>query len=133
MKFGQLIEHNARNILFKNDTENEAGRLDLDFFVFLKSFLRYKQVVSILLSYFGSPWRGHAIKTNYITFQTVDPDIFSIWQFDFLEKGLGLVSPLHFVYDFLRKIFIIRYILLNDETLLSSCLYFLRYWAICVM
>ena len=26
--------------------------------------------------------------------------------FDFLEKELGTVSPLHFVYDFLRKMFL---------------------------
>ena len=26
--------------------------------------------------------------------------------FDFLEKGLGIVSPPHFMYDFLRKIFL---------------------------
>ena len=26
--------------------------------------------------------------------------------FQFLEKGLGLVSPRHFVYDFLRKVFL---------------------------
>ena len=26
--------------------------------------------------------------------------------FDFLEKGLGIVYPPHFVYDFLRKMFL---------------------------
>ena len=30
-------------------------------------------------------------------------------QFDFLDKGLGLVSPPHFVYAFFRKIFIVSY------------------------
>ena len=45
--------------------------------------------------------------------------------FDFLEKGL-------FVYDFSRKMFII-YILLTDQVLLSDCLYFFRYWEICVL
>ena len=29
--------------------------------------------------------------------------------FDFLEKCLGIVSPLHFVYDFLRKMFLMLY------------------------
>ena len=29
--------------------------------------------------------------------------------FDFLEKGLGRVSPPQFVYDFLRKMFLILY------------------------
>ena len=29
--------------------------------------------------------------------------------FDFLEKCLGIVSPLHFVYDFSRKMFLMLY------------------------
>ena len=29
--------------------------------------------------------------------------------FDFLEKGLGIVSPPHFVYDFSRKMFLKLY------------------------
>ena len=34
MKFGRLIEYDLRNIFLKNHAENEAGRLDLDLFVF---------------------------------------------------------------------------------------------------
>ena len=34
MQFGQLIKYNVRNIFFKNDAENDAGRLDLDLFLF---------------------------------------------------------------------------------------------------
>ena len=40
--------------------------------------------------------------TNYIKLQTIDPEICS-------EKGLGLVSPLHFVYDFFKKMFLMLY------------------------
>ena len=29
--------------------------------------------------------------------------------FDFLERGLGIASPSHFVYDFLRKMFLMLY------------------------
>ena len=29
--------------------------------------------------------------------------------FEFLEKGAGIVSPLHFMYDFLRKMFLMLY------------------------
>ena len=29
--------------------------------------------------------------------------------FDFLEKGLGVVSPPHFVHDFTRKVFFMLY------------------------
>ena len=34
MKFGQLIEHNVRNIFFKNHAENEAGKLVPEPFLF---------------------------------------------------------------------------------------------------
>ena len=49
--------------------------------------------------------------------------------FNFSEKGLGLVSPPNFVNDF-EKCFSC-YILLTDQISLSDCLYFLRYWVIC--
>ena len=39
MKFGQLIDHNVRNIFLKNHAENEAGRLVLDLFFFFKKDL----------------------------------------------------------------------------------------------
>ena len=53
--------------------------------------------------------------------------------FDFLVKGLGIVSSPQFVYDFLRKMFLICDILLADQIALSDCLYFLRYWSLCVL
>ena len=52
--------------------------------------------------------------------------------FNFSEKGLGLVSPPHFVYDFQEKCFLC-YIRLTDQISLSDCLYFSRYLAICVV
>ena len=51
---------------------------------------------------------------------------------NFSEKGLGLVSPPHYGYDFSRKCFPC-YILLTEQMVLSDCLYFLRYWTICVL
>ena len=50
--------------------------------------------------------------------------------FDFLDKVLGIVSEAHFVYDFSTKMFLVK---LTDQISLSGCLYFLRYWAICVL
>ena len=47
--------------------------------------------------------------------------------FNFSEKGLGLVSPPHLMYNFSR------YILLIDQISLSDCFYFLRYWTIKVL
>ena len=52
--------------------------------------------------------------------------------FDFLDKGLGTVSPAHFVYDFSKKCSSC-YILLTDQISFPGCLSFLRYWAICVL
>ena len=38
--------------------------------------------------------------------------------FDFLDKGLGIVSPAHFVYDFSTKIFLMIYSIIHDILLL---------------
>ena len=50
---------------------------------------------------------------------------------DFFRKGLEIVSPPHFLYDFPKKSF--SHILLTDQISLSDCLYFLKYWAILVL
>ena len=52
--------------------------------------------------------------------------------FRFLGKGLGLVSVSHFANDFQEKWFSCC-ILLTDQISLSDCLFFLKYWAICVL
>ena len=59
-------------------------------FCFLKKlYMRYKQVACNLVSiYFDRP------QQNFIL------------NFDFLEKGLGIVSPPNFVFDFSRKMFL---------------------------
>ena len=44
--------------------------------------------------------------------------------FDFLEKGLGLVSPPYFVYDFSKKKYFMCFVLLTDQISLSDCLCF---------
>ena len=48
--------------------------------------------------------------------------------FDFLDKGLAIVSPEHFAYDFSTKIF-----LMFDQILLPGCVNFWRYWALFVL
>ena len=52
--------------------------------------------------------------------------------FDFLDKGLGIVSSAHSVYDFSTKMFLMLYSII-DQISLPYCLYFLRYWKICVL
>ena len=45
--------------------------------------------------------------------------------FEFLDRVLGMVSPVHFVYDFSRKMFLMLY-----SINWSDFMVFLRYWAI---
>ena len=52
--------------------------------------------------------------------------------FNFPEKGPGLVCPTYFVNNFREECFSYD-ILLSDQILLSYCLYFSRYWTICVL
>ena len=61
-------------------------------------------VSTLILIYFGRPRLGNTIKPNFNTYQTVDTEMFN---FDVLNKGLA--SPLHFVYDFSRKILLVLY------------------------
>ena len=77
MQFGQFIEYNFRNIFFKYLAENEAGRLVPDLFLFFKNAVRKvktngQHLFNIALIYFGRPLLKNAIKTNFITCQTVD-------------------------------------------------------------
>ena len=48
--------------------------------------------------------------------------------FDFLEKGLGIVSLPYFVNDFSKEKSFSCYTLLTDQVSLPDCLYVLRYW-----
>ena len=52
----------------------------------------------------GSLRLVHTIKTKLIKCQTIIST--DMLNFDFLEKGLGLVSPPLFVYHFLGKVFL---------------------------
>ena len=49
-----------------------------------------------------------------------------MFNFNFLEKDLGIVSVPHFVYDFSRKMFLMLYSL-TDSISMPDCLYFFRY------
>ena len=52
------------------------------------------------------------------------------FNFDFLDKGLGIVSPTHFAHEFSTEMLLLYS---TDQISLPGCLYFLRYWAICVL
>ena len=51
MKFGQLIEHNKRNIFFKNYAENEEGRLVPDLAVLFRKALCALKASGLQLSF----------------------------------------------------------------------------------
>ena len=78
MEFGQLVEYNVRIIIiFKNPAGDNMGKLISDFFSFFeKALFKVKAIGQHL-----RPRLGHTIKTNFVTFQTVDLEICSILDF----------------------------------------------------
>ena len=50
--------------------------------------------------------------------------------FNIPEKGMGLVSPPHFVYDFSRKMFLMLHSITKFHSLIA---FTLRYWVIYVL
>ena len=50
-----------------------------------------------------------------------------MFNFDFLEKSLGIVSPPHLENDFTRKAVLMLYFITHQISLPDS-LYFSRYW-----
>ena len=88
---------------FKNHAENEAGRLVADlYFFFEKALYELKandQHLNLKICWYSSTWTYNKNKFHKMS----NPWSKDMFDFDFLEKDLGIVSPTHFVYDFLRK------------------------------
>ena len=106
MKFGQLIEYNKRNIFLQKLCKKwcqETSSRPLS--IFKKS-----------LTWGESKWP--AVKFQYISiavnlsynknklYKILDYWSRDMPNFGFSEKGLGLLSPPHFVHDFSRKMFL---------------------------
>ena len=108
-----------------------------DLFLLLKNvYVKSKQGVSTLvLIYFGRRHLWHAIKANSVTFQIVKHLVVNLTFMSILIFWKRLWE--HFLRQILSRIFQEKcfscYILLIDQIELSDCLYFLRYWAICVL
>ena len=94
IKFGQLIDYKVRLFLF---------------FFYL---------------YIRSKCCTNAIKTNYITFQTIDTEKCLILIFC---KRVWDELPHHIFCMIFREKYFSCYILLTEQISLYSCLYFLRY------
>ena len=108
IKFGQVIKHNKRTIFLH--TQNEIGRLISDLFLFFKKTLYEVKPNGLQLRFtiFANRFDNLAFNENKL-YKTLDYWSRDILNLDFLEKGLGLVSPPHFVRNFLRKIFFMLY------------------------
>ena len=94
MKFSQLIEYNKRNNFLQKLCGKWGRRTSSrPLFVFEKKLsMRWKQVVFILSGF----------NKNKL-YKLSDYWSRDMANFNFSEKGMGLVSPPHFVYDFSKK------------------------------
>ena len=119
MKFGQLIEYNKRNI-FLQKLCKKWGRetSSRPLFVFLKSFILGKSKWPAAWFYYISIALKLAYNRNKL-FKTLHYWSRDTFNFDFSDKRLGIVSPAHYV--------------LTDQISLPGCLYFFRYWVMCVL
>ena len=109
MKFGQLIEYNKRNIFLQKSCRKwgrETSSRPL--FGFYKSFILGKSKWSAAWFHYISIALKLAYNKNKL-FKTLHYWSRDTLNFDFLDKGLGTVSPPHFVYDFSTKLFLTLY------------------------
>ena len=85
----------AREIIFfKSHVENKVRRLVPDLFLLFEKALYEVKASGLHLSY-------NIFRSQLLNYWSRD-----ILNFNFLEKGLAIVSPPHFVYDFSRKMFL---------------------------
>ena len=131
MEFGQVIEYNKRSIFLRKscrkcDREIISRRCVC---FLIKLYRSLKQVVCNLISIcFDSPQL--TIKTNCINSQAIDLEICSILIF---QKRVWEQFLHHILCMIFQEKCFSCYILLTDQISLSDCLYFLRYWALCVL
>ena len=107
MKFGQLIEYNKNNVFLQRSCRKSGRETSSRPLFFLKKlYMRLKQVVcSLVLRYFGSPLAYNKNKL-YKNLRLLIQRHAQFWAF---RKGLGIVSPPHFVDDFSRKMLFMLY------------------------
>ena len=132
MKLGQLMDYNMRNIFLKKLCRKWGSKTSSRPLFIFKNCLIWGQSKwsATLFQYISIALNlGNNKNKLYKTLGYWSRDTLN---FNFSEISLGLVSPPHFVYDFSQKCFSC-YILLTDEISLSDCVYFSRYWEICVL
>ena len=123
MEFGQLIEYNKKNIFLPKWCRKwvkETSSRPLLFFVF---FIQGKCIWSAAWFHCISI----ALKLEYNKnelYETLDNWSRDMLNFYFLRKDLGIVSPLHFVYNFSTKMFLMLYSINWPDFIVLLCLLF---------
>ena len=109
MKFGKLIEYPKRNIfLLKICRKWDRGTSPSPLFVFFKSVILGKSKCSAAWFLYIFIVLKLAYNRNNL-FKTLHFRSRDVLNFDILDKGLGIVSPADFMYDFSTKMFLILY------------------------
>ena len=109
MTFGQLIEYVKINIFIEKSCRKWGRKTSSrPLFVFLKSFIFGK-----------SKWSAASFRYTPIALKLAynKNKLFKTWRYrsrdmlnsDILDKGLRIVSPSHFMYDFSAKMYLILY------------------------
>ena len=140
MTLGQLIEYNMRNIFPERSCKQRCGESILRLFpknqnwayLWINSLkyytvLQYYKVLYLVIVYqivgyrkiLKVPWRS-LVFTSEKTFLKNKKEV---WNY----------SPCLIFCIFFKEKYFPCYILLTDQIPLIGCLYFMRYWAICVL
>ena len=120
MKFGHL-QIKLEILFLKNDTQNVVGKLVPDPFVLNQNwaYLWINSLKCYTVCFFVCPSGG---LPKYITTRMLTACVDFIKLFRKTKSCLELISLPHFLHD-----------ILTNQILLPDCLYFLRYWAVCVL
>ena len=134
MKFGQLIEQNTKYFPTKiMQNMSQGDQFQSSFCFFKKTFKLGKSKWSAVYFYYTSLGLNLSYNKNKL-YKTLDYWSRNMLNFDILEKSLGLISPSRMISPscmiFKKNVY---HIILTDQISLSEYLYFLRYWAICLM
>ena len=133
MKFRPVTEYNERNILPQKSCRKWGrGYFQTSlFFFFKRSFIWGRSKCSTTYFQYISTVLNLTYNKNKL-FKTLDYWSSDMLNLDFGEKGLGMVPPPHFAYDFSRQIFLMlcfikwpsfmNYLPLLLEVLVNMCI-----------
>ena len=113
MKFGRSKEHKKRNIFLQKSCRKWGSKTSFRPPFFKKKALYEVKASGLQLSF---SFLNLAYNESKL-YKTLDFWSWDMLNFNFLEKGLQIVSLPHFVYDFSRKMFLI----ITDQFPLSDC------------